>query len=126
MTPRRTDGCNEMTDLECAWLAGILEGEGAFFLQTTSCQYPQISLGMTDRDIIERVAVIFKRTVSQQQSKQLCKNGESHKRLYKVRVGGADAVAIMRQIRPWLGARRGAKVDELIAWYEWEELCDCV
>lgn len=52
----------EMTELEVAWLAGLLEGEGAFLMYWPppgpgGKQYLRlrVQLQMTDRDVVERV-----------------------------------------------------------------------
>ena len=44
------------------WLAGLLEGEGSF-QKPAPCEpkYPRITIKMTNRDIIERVAALFER-----------------------------------------------------------------
>lgn len=45
-----------MKTLDIAWLAGLLEGEGAFVSVNGQ---PRITLSSTDRDIVERVATMF-------------------------------------------------------------------
>lgn len=56
-----------MTEIEVAWLAGLLEGEGSFGLDTralhkykvsTAPPAPYIKISMVDKDVIERVAVL--------------------------------------------------------------------
>jgi len=57
----RISGPNQMSDLELGWVAGILEGEGCFFVTTRKTAkygpyvYARVTVCMTDRDIIERL-----------------------------------------------------------------------
>ena len=54
-----------MTELDIAWLAGLLEGEGCFRINTrkrdngTINYYPQLILKMTDEDIIKRAGELM-------------------------------------------------------------------
>ena len=49
-----------MTELELVWLAGLLEGEGAFLHGPPSApNQPRIALNMTDLDVVERVSKMF-------------------------------------------------------------------
>ena len=52
-----------MTEIEIAWLAGLLEGEGSFGLTGYAAKkskvFPTISLAMTDLDIIERAGALI-------------------------------------------------------------------
>ena len=46
------------------WLAGILEGEGSFMKGVPSNpNSPRIAIQMTDKDVLEKVAAIFKVSV---------------------------------------------------------------
>lgn len=53
-----------MTEIETAWLAGLLEGEGYFgtinsWVSGRCYRYPRIGVNMTDRDVIDRVATLW-------------------------------------------------------------------
>ena len=88
------------------WLAGILEGEGCFRFNGKS---PLISINMTDKDIIERVCLLFK--------SKLRKNVPSnigHKVVYSTEVYGAKAIGIMLSIYSKMGKRRKQKIKEVI------------
>lgn len=41
-----------MDSLQCAWVAGVIEGEGSFVLAD---KFPRIRVTMTDLDVLERV-----------------------------------------------------------------------
>lgn len=49
--PRRADCVRQMDQIDIAWLAGIIEGEGCIGFYDAG---PRITVNMTDRDIIER------------------------------------------------------------------------
>lgn len=48
-----------MNTEERSWLAGILEGEGAFYLRKDKPSVLVIEVEMTDKDVIDRVAALF-------------------------------------------------------------------
>jgi hypothetical protein len=87
------------------WLAGLLEGEGCF----TKCRESiRISIAMTDKDIIERVAVLFKCPVGVWTRRGTAKTP------YNAIVCGNDAAAWMMMIFPFMGSRRQARIKELL------------
>lgn len=99
-----------MTDTEVAWLAGLIEGEGYFSISKKG----HISLGvnMCDLDIIERLrevtgeGLIYSRKVYV----------PNHSPSWSWKVAKHDEVqAIARTIRPWMGARRQARIDQVLA-----------
>lgn len=94
---------------EAAWLAGLLEGEGCF--DAMRARYPRIRVEMTDRDVVERVRSL----VGTSASIQTPKRRPHHKPSFMLQIIGPSVPALLRQIRPWLGQRRGMKVDELLA-----------
>lgn len=107
-----------MDKIQTAWLAGLLEGEGCFLLVTSrhgkarrEYSYPHVVVTMTDRDVIERVGKLLSAPV---QTLRPSPAGVSKKIQYRVKVGNVRAVALMKQIRPYMGERRGAKIDELL------------
>jgi hypothetical protein len=102
-----------------AWLAGILEGEGAFFMYRSIVnkkvyRYPCISLNMTDEDVVRRVSELFGVGIygPYQNGGALGK-----KPFWTTKSQGAKAVSIMRAILPLMGARRSSKIAELLL--EW-------
>lgn len=93
---------------ELFWLAGLLEGEGAFLLPPPSSPgSPVLRLAMTDRDVVARAAALWRRVV--------CLGGprrEPHLRpVYVSTVKGSVAVAWMRALYPAMGARRRQQID---------------
>lgn len=111
-----------MTDTDLAWLAGLLEGEGCFALDTTASRRPGhrrnailVKLKMTDKDVVERARKIMLEIHSF--NNIVCKLTERppRKDIYVVKINAHAAEAIMRAVRPYMGMRRGAKIDELLA-----------
>jgi len=105
-----------VSDVDIAWLAGILEGEGSFWMSTNHVggkvyRYPKVVVGMTDRDIIERVAGLIGGSVYDMPRQP------GRKAAFRAQVSGVKAAEWMRRLYPWLGERRRAKIDEILKEY---------
>jgi hypothetical protein len=98
------------TDLEIAWLAGLLEGEGCFLIQHHAS--PSIQLCMNDYDVVAKAARIMEMSLDRIHLKKT--NQPNHKPGYVLRCDGPEAFVWMRAIRPHMGDRRGAKIDYII------------
>jgi hypothetical protein len=102
---------------ETAWLAGLLEGEGSFFMISSRVggkvyRYPCVAVAMTDRDVIERAASLMGTVV------RFAQNTRGNKPYWRAHRTGAPAVEIMQRIRSLMGKRRSGRIDGLIA--EWD------
>lgn len=77
-------------------------------------RYPKIAVNMTDEDVIARVAAIFGTSVYTLPGHptQL-----GRKQAWRAQINGAGAAEWMLRLRPWLGERRRAKIDEVLAEY---------
>lgn len=100
-----------------AWLAGLLEGEGAFMRRVNKrrgVEYytAKIEINMTDQDVIETVAKIFRTKPRMKRAAR-----DNCKAMYHAGVEGARALELMREIRPWMHSRRAEKIDELLRDY---------
>lgn len=104
-----------MTELELAWLAGLLEGEGSFCKGPPSApNRPRIALQMTDEDVVRRAAYLMViGYVCESQNKRR----PDWKPTFRVMLRGRTAVALMKQLRPLMGARRQQQIDVAIASY---------
>lgn len=92
------------------WLAGILEGEGCFYLRTTNERYKRaaIRLSMTDKDIVQRVRdIVGYGNVNT----AVLKSGKT---TYVWSIQGSHAVQVMRKIKFIMGKRRLAKIKEVL------------
>ena len=105
-----------LTEIEIAWLAGLLEGEGSFhFTMVGKCPNNRIQLSMTDKDIMERVAKMFFTTFSTLPPQGLMRKDKNY---YRVYICGANSRAVMRAIRPFMGQRRKKEIDKQLAAWE--------
>lgn len=84
--------------------------------------YPKIVVGMTDRDVIERAALLL--GGNKVYPIPFEKRGRAKKQQYRAAVSGWKAAALMRQMRPWLGERRGMAVDRLLTEWDARELTE--
>jgi len=115
-----------MTEAETAWLAGLLEGEGCFSVYDKGRRKPSIVVGlcMTDKDVVLRACDLMglnrskvgKRSPAGRSRNQGPGRDVSRwSNSYEFKAHAADAVRVMRAVRPYMGARRGAKIDECLA-----------
>ena len=107
---------------EVAWLAGLWEGEGCWYINPerkwwsnqrqkyyTSSAYIRMSLGMTDRDVVERVAAIMDGRKVRHEYRS--KKNPNHKDMYWMQLQGAAAYRWTMHMKPYLGERRKHKID---------------
>lgn len=111
-----------MSPEEVAWVAGLLEGEGCFFItwsQTRVGEYPRMQLRccMTDEDIVRKLYSMVGGKVSGPiQKKKVSADGQLPKLQWLWVMGRRNgAEDLMKRIRPYMGTRRGAKIDEILA-----------
>jgi hypothetical protein len=96
-----------------AWIAGLMEGEGTFSRATPAMpRRPRLSIGMTDRDIVERVCDLWGTGISTHIPKVA-----RFKQVYRTELVGGSAVALMALLRPHMSARRQAQIDQSVATY---------
>ena len=94
---------------EIAWAAGVFEGEG--WLGIRGKTSAEVVVGMTDRDVVDRFCAVIGRGAVSVEPRQ-----DGHKTLYRWSISNAAHVAeFIALVRPWLGERRGAKADEVLA-----------
>jgi hypothetical protein len=107
-----------LNEVEVAWLSGLLEGEGYFGLvpnkvKGKTYRYARIGVSMTDKDVVERAATLMDVSVI-----SLRPTAMSASRLpfFRAHVMGQRAVALMKTLRPHLGAGRRAQIDKVLAY----------
>jgi hypothetical protein len=96
------------------WLAGLLEGEGCFGTTRNHVKghiyaYPQIQLRMCDSDVVLRAAGLLE--ISSVQSYY---GRPRRSRFWRFSLTGGRAIAIMKQLEPLMGKRRGAKIRSIL------------
>ncbi|WNT44349.1 LAGLIDADG endonuclease [Microbacterium phage Mabodamaca] len=89
------------------WLAGLLEGEGAFDAHRE--RYPRIRLQMTDRDIVERAAHLMGTGV------RLSLKRAPASATWNAELSGDRAAAIMAELLPYMGTRRSQRIANVLS-----------
>lgn len=96
-----------MSDVQAAWVAGLLDGEGCLDFTRNS---PRVRIKMSDPDIVIRFATLVPGARLHGEAPRQ----PHHKPCYVAQVHGDNAVALMRAALPYLGTRRTAKATEII------------
>lgn len=99
-----------ITTHQIHWAAGLLEGEGCFSFYKT----PKISLGMTDKDTVERIKSI----IHPDGNIEHIREEGNKKAFYRFALYGAGAVQWMMTLYSLMGERRKARIREILA--EWK------
>jgi hypothetical protein len=95
-----------MSEVQAAWLAGLLDGEGCFDAPRNN---PRIRVKMSDLDVVLRAADLMTAKTYMEIPWQ-----SDYKPCMVAQITGDRAVAVMRAVLPYLGSRRSGKVTELI------------
>ena len=103
----------KMTNVEIAWLAGLLEGEGCF--STPKRRSGFVKLGMTDKDTVVRASKLMNGKVSK--SKTDHRGGRKPE--YICHVHGMRARQVMELILPYMGKRRAKTIIEKLKLPSW-------
>lgn len=102
-----------MDDLDLAWLAGLLEGEGSFLRGPPSAPARcTLRVHMTDEDVVQRAAKLFGVGHC-----SIPRQKPHHKDTFSATLTGTKAVDLMRILRPMMGQRRQKQITEAIASY---------
>lgn len=98
-----------------AWLAGLLEGDGSFFIKNGKVLCPRISFASLDKDVVEEVALFLKSTITTQ------KTPKGDKIMYKTAIAKRSIVEpLLTELYPYLGKRRQEQVRLMLAYYTQE------
>ena len=91
------------------WLSGLAEGEAAFDMQAG--KYPRVRIAMCDRDVVGRAATLMGSTI------RMTLQPAPNKPSWHAEIQGEKAVAVMEALLPHMGARRSAKIAEILSRY---------
>lgn len=103
----------DLQETDVAWLAGLLEGEGSFTLQQPLNALGEkrvriaISLQMTDRDVLEKVASLV------QDGKVLTAKRQAghHKETWRWQISSLEIVSqLMTRVLPYMSERRSKQI----------------
>mgnify|MGYP001562412677 CR=1 FL=1 len=98
------------------WLAGIVEGEGSFFIRKTlRGRYPTIAVSMSDEDVIRKLAAMTGvGTISETAPIE-----KHHKTQWRWQVAKTvDVIDLMKRLQPLMGKRRRKRIDEILNEFE--------
>ena len=98
-----------MRTRDIIYLAGLLEGEGCFRYESRRVG-PSIVLGMTDKDVVEKAALLLGSGVVMRKLHP----DKLWKPCYISKVHGRAAAGWMMTLYPLLGERRQAKIREVL------------
>lgn len=119
-------------DVDTAWIAGVLEGEGSFTLSRMAKSLTaRIDLGMTDIDVVARVrdaaggigGAVRARSIVELRPLYM---GNPRKMVYQWTVTGEPAIALMWRILPFMGSRRTDRILEVIGRHHESRMKACV
>lgn len=106
-----------MSDVEAAWVAGLLEGEGSFMVLSRhggSVRAPRISCGMSDIDVVERLhATVGAGTLVNVKPREAALGSKPMLAWSINRMSEVRDLAL--RIRPFMGERRQAQIDDVLA-----------
>lgn len=115
--------------VDIGWVAGIIEGEGSFYINRfkykNGFKNPSITIrvGMTDKDVIDKLEKLTG------MGNTVFREIPSHKTMYYWEVGQQkDAAALMMTLYPLMSERRQGKIREcLTAWrsFQYRHLRPC-
>lgn len=112
-----------MSEIEIAWVAGLLEGEGSFVLTKESGRKRQtltVRCSMTDLDVINRLAgVVDGGAVNQDGYRNgATRTAERYKRIYTWQMSRrTEVVELINLLYPYMGLRRQAQMRVLIDYH---------
>lgn len=108
-----------MTDADIAWAAGLFEGEGHISIirvkaRPDSLHLIRLGITMTDRDVLGRFCATVE--CGRVTGPHTFNRPAHHKPIYRWAIGNRkDVERILLAFLPWLGERRSAKAQEMLA-----------
>ncbi len=101
-----------VSDLDIAWAAGLIEGEGCFTLH--SKYHPYFLLDMCDKDVLEKFHKIFPNSNFRG---PYTHSNPTHKDRWRVDAFGPKCIEIMNAVFPYMCKRRQEKITALYLKY---------
>lgn len=115
---------SRLTDLEIAWIAGLVEGEGCFIISGAGNGTPTIRVAMTDEDVVDKLRHMWGYTNNTQVTAAKLSTYRNQKLGFKKTVHsayiyGEPALVVMQRILPHMGLRRRAKIEEILVRFKY-------
>ena len=101
---------------DIAWFAGLYEGEGSVLVESTRLA-PRLRIDMTDRDVLERAAVMTGGRIHGYESKTRQELHPQWKPAYSLVVNGPAAIGWLMTIYSLLGMRRRAQIRKAVNYW---------
>ena len=104
-----------MTEIEIAWLAGILEGEGCFDIYENNYNknYPRLRIEMCDKDVLDRIKSIID---GGGEVIEHDRGNPKHNKTYSYSLSSKNKLKeVLTDILPYMGERRKEKIEELLS-----------
>lgn len=103
-----------MEPVDCAYAAGILEGEGCISLIRPKRQHPffEVTVTSTDREVLDWMKMRWRGHIQ-----KLPKREEHHRQAWAWRVKGASGAAFLLCVRPYMVMHRKISRAELALAY---------
>ena len=101
-----------MRDIEAAWLAGLLEGEGYFAWvarKETWHGSPRVIIAMNDYDVLRRAALLMKPA-------SILKSKKDN--TWRIELSHHKAIEVMKVVLPYMGQRRTERITLILE--KWE------
>lgn len=96
-------------DLDIAWAAGFLEGEGCFGTYGKGHGSPMVAASQINIEPLERLKKIFPEMTLRETSPSSAGN-----RTWECRCYGDKAISIMREVLPWMSEKKAAQIIDAI------------
>ena len=101
------------------YLSGLLEAEGSFLKgPPSSPNDPKISIQMSDKDIINKVANMWETGYTSWQRSGITKSGNPYKKMYCAICRGKKGLEVMRLLHPFLSKRRQQQIQDVFDSYD--------
>lgn len=114
-----------MSEVETAWVAGLLEGEGCFTFgpwsnrkRVAPTRNIRVQCSMTDLDTIEKLHQLTGIGNVQPESRKDKRRPHAKPLYIWSAAKREDVIDLLVKIRPHMGERRGARIDELLKYAE--------
>jgi len=102
-------------ELDIAWLAGLLEGEGCFHVSSPTTGRPGILvyLQMRDYDVVLRAQQLMGAGKIGHRKRSL--HNPKHNDTFQISVHGRKAEPVMRDVLPYMGERKAAQISGILS-----------
>ena len=102
-----TTAGGRIAELDLAWAAGFLEGEGSFMLWQGR---PRLKVSQVDREPLERLKRLFDGTICEDGGPRRKQDNPRRQTMWYWSLTGERARAVMLAVQPFMSDRRKAQI----------------